>query len=115
MPAALAPLAWGVAGLGIGLAYSTTALVVLECAPRRRGGRAPPPRMQLANVLGTAIGTGVGGAVLARLVARGGATAIAIWITDGLALAAALAGLALAARLPGARARGARPSTILPA
>jgi hypothetical protein len=43
--------------------------------------------------------------VLARLATRGGETATAIWITDGLALAAALAALILTARLPGTPSR----------
>lgn len=99
VPVALAPLGWGVAGLGMGLAYSTTALVVLECAPPGGEGEASAA-LQLANVLGTAIGIGLGGAVLARLATGVGGTSTAIWITDGLALAAALAALALTARLP---------------
>jgi MFS family permease len=102
IPAELAPLAWGVAGLGVGLAYSTTALVVLECAPAGEEGSASSA-MQLANVLGTALGTGGGGAVLARVAARGGSTMSAIALTDALALCAAFAALALSVRLPGRR------------
>lgn len=92
IPTELAPVAWGVAGLGIGVAYSTTALVVLECAPPGEEGSASAA-MQLANVLGTAIGTGAGGAVLARFIARGGSTSAAIALTDLLALLAALAAI----------------------
>jgi len=100
LPAEVAPVAWAVAGLGIGLAYSTTALVVLECAPPGEEGSASSA-MQLANVVGTAIGTGVGGAVLARVSARGGSTAAAIALTDALAFLAACAATGLSARLPG--------------
>jgi MFS family permease len=99
-PAELAPMAWAVAGLGVGLAYSTTALVVLECAPPGGEGRASSA-MQLANVLGTALGTGVGGAVLARVAASGGSTTRAIALTDALALLAAIAAIGLSVRLPG--------------
>ena len=104
VPAALAPVAWGVAGLGMGLAYSTTALVVMECAaPGEEGGAAAA--MQLTNVLGTAIGTGVGGAVLARISGHGGSIATAIALTDGLALLAAFSAAAIAVRFPASTPR----------
>ena len=64
VPVVVAALAWGVAGLGMGVAYSTTALVVLEMAPPGREGAASAS-MQLANVLGVALGTGFGGAIVA--------------------------------------------------
>lgn len=100
VPPALAPIAWGTAGLGMGLAYSTTTLVVLEQAPRGDEGSASAS-MQLANVLGTALGAGLGGAALAQMTARGGAVAGAIAITDTVAVATALVAAALALRLPG--------------
>ena len=93
-------MAWGVAGVGMGLAYSTTALVVLECARPGEEGSASSA-MQLANVLGTAIGTGMGGAILARISARGGSTAAAIALTDVLVLLTALGAIAVSIRLPG--------------
>ncbi len=99
VPAELAPAAWAVAGLGVGLAYSTVALVILESAPAGEESSASAA-IQLANVLGTALGTGIGGAVLARFIARGGATAHAIALTDALALCAALAAAVLSLRLP---------------
>ena len=104
LPAELAPVSWGLAGLGIGIAYSTTALVVLESAPPGEEGRMSSA-LQLANVLGTAIGTGVGGAILARASARGGTTADAIALTDVLALLAALGAIAVSLRMPGAEAK----------
>ena len=100
IPAELASMAWGVAGVGMGLAYSTTALVVLECARPGEEGSASSA-MQLANVLGTAIGTGMGGAILARISARGGSTAAAIALTDVLVLLTALGAIAVSIRLPG--------------
>jgi MFS family permease len=97
-------VAWGVAGLGIGLAYSTTALVVLESAPPGEEGSASSA-MQLANVLGTAIGTGVAGAILARVSDGGGSTAAAIALTDVLVLLTALGAIAVSMRLPGRERR----------
>jgi MFS family permease len=96
VPPLAAPIAWGTAGLGMGIAYSTTSLVVLERAPRGEEGTASAA-MQLANVLGAAIGTGAGGAVMARA----GTPTAAIGLTDSLAFAAALAAVALSFRLPG--------------
>ena len=100
VPAELAPVTWGVVGLGIGLAYSTTALTVLECATPGEEGSASSA-MQLANVLGTAIGTGAGGAILARINAGGGSTATAIALTDVLVLLTAVGACAVSLRLPG--------------
>lgn len=71
VPTVLAPLAWGLAGLGMGVAYSTLSLVVLEHAQGGQEGRATAG-LQLMNVLGSAIGTGIGGAVIAQSSAAGG-------------------------------------------
>jgi MFS family permease len=63
VPVLLAPVAWGVAGLGMGLAFSTNSLVVLEAAPPGQEGTASAA-LQLANTLGVAIGAGIGGAII---------------------------------------------------
>jgi MFS family permease len=63
VPALLAALAWGVAGLGMGLAFSTNSLVVLEAAPSGQEGTAAAA-LQLANVLGVAVGAGIGGVII---------------------------------------------------
>jgi MFS family permease len=68
-PAWLATPAWGVAGMGMGLAFSTISLVVLETATSGQEGAAAAA-FQLANVLGSALGTGGGGAIIGH----GGAT-----------------------------------------
>ncbi len=48
------------AGLGIGLAYTTISLVVLETAAAGHEGEASAS-MSLASALGVALGTGIGG------------------------------------------------------
>jgi len=63
IPVWVVAVAWGAAGLGIGLAYSTLTLIVLERATKGQEGTAATA-LQLANVLGVALGTGVGGATL---------------------------------------------------
>ena len=64
VPLAAVTLAWAVNALGMGIAYSTTALAILETAPSGHEG-ASSASLQLMMTLGTALGTGVGGAVLA--------------------------------------------------
>ncbi|MEN9934960.1 MAG: hypothetical protein RLZZ387_1539 [Chloroflexota bacterium] len=63
VPALTGTAAWAVAGLGIGLAYSTLSLAVLENAPAGQEGGASAA-MQIASQLGTALGTGVGGVIV---------------------------------------------------
>ena len=64
VPTAIAVLAWGIAGLGMGIAYSPIALAVLAEAPVGGEGAATSA-MQLSDTLGIALGTGVGGAIVA--------------------------------------------------
>jgi MFS family permease len=99
VPPAVAVLTWGLACFGTGLAYSTASLVVLESASSGAEGEASTG-LQLAFVLGTALGTGVGGAVLAQLTADGELTASVIATVDLLAVGAGLGALAVAQRLP---------------
>jgi MFS family permease len=66
VPVALAPIVWGVAGLGMGLAYSGCSLTVFQTAAEGQEGAATSS-MQLASILGTAFGAGIGGAWIAAL------------------------------------------------
>jgi MFS family permease len=63
-PVAVAASAWAIAGLGMGLAYSTTTLAVIESAAPGEEGAASASA-QLANTLGIALGTGVAGGIVA--------------------------------------------------
>ncbi|HWQ15609.1 MAG TPA: MFS transporter [Roseiflexaceae bacterium] len=63
VPVLMGTLAWSVAGLGIGLAYSTLSLAVLQGAPDGQEGAASAA-MQVAGQLGTALGTGIGGVIV---------------------------------------------------
>jgi len=99
--------AWAVAGLGMGLAYSTLSLVTLREARVEEQGAASAA-LQMSDVLGTALGTGVGGALIAAGLALG---AEAWWgLAAAFAVGAAIdvLGVALSGRLPGrVRADGA--------
>jgi MFS family permease len=96
VPVALAPLAWGLAGLGMGFAYSTIALVVLERAEPGQEGAATAA-MQLANGLATALGAGIGGAIVAATSA-GGVVRPAGLVGQNLLMVVAI-GVAVAAAL----------------
>ncbi len=101
VPAVLAPIAWGVGGLGMGLAFSTISLLVLESAAPGKEGAASAS-LQLANVLGSALGTGGGGLIIGRAVA--GSPSGAALLTQDILMLVAVALTALAAlRMPNRR------------
>lgn len=91
-PVLLAALSWAVAGLGIGLAFSTLSLVALESAAPGQEGTASAA-IQLANQLGVAFGTATGGAIIAAF----GEQAVGAGIITQMLLMAAIAGVAIAA------------------
>src|SRR5205823_5973224 len=64
VPVVLAIPAWAVAGAGMGLAYSMPSLVVLADADPAAVGAATAA-LVLTDVLGVALGTGIGGALIA--------------------------------------------------
>lgn len=99
LPVALATVVWGIAGFGIGLSYSPISVVVLGLADPGHEGAASAS-LQLSDVLGTAVGTGVGGAALALADAQGWATATALRGAFAVTLVAALLGILASRRLP---------------
>ena len=99
LPIVLAVLVWSVAGLGMGLAYSPISVVVLGLAAPGHEGAASAS-VQLCDVLGTALGTGVGGATLALGEGQGWAISSALQIAFAITLVVALLGVAAAHRLP---------------
>jgi MFS family permease len=98
VPVALAVLAWGVGGLGMGLAYSPISLVVLSEAPEGGEGGASAS-MQLSDVLGVALGTGAAGAIVSAGAtfhwSQGHALALAFTLSAVVALGTAVAALRL--------------------
>ncbi|HZU04224.1 MAG TPA: hypothetical protein VFA10_31480, partial [Ktedonobacteraceae bacterium] len=92
MPVGVAPIAWGVAGLGMGLAYSLLSLVVLETAHADQQGLASAS-LQLASVLGSALGTGLGGVIISFVAVTGGPPRSGIFVIDILVVA--VTGLAI--------------------
>jgi MFS family permease len=99
MPIGEAIAAWALAGLGIGLAYSPISLLTLRAAPAGRDGWASAS-LNLADVLGTALGTGVAGAAVVLGADRGWSASTAVTVAFALAGSAAVAALMLTSRLP---------------
>jgi len=97
VPVAAGLAAWTVAGLGMGLAYAPISLMMLREAPPGREGWASAS-LNLADVLGTAIGIGVGGAALAASART--SVYLGVMAAFTVAAAVALAALALTRRLP---------------
>jgi MFS family permease len=99
LPMAVAPLVWSIAGFGIGLSYSALSVIVLGLAEPGREGSASSS-LQLTDVLGVSLGTGLGGAFVALGESRGWPTRSALELAFAVTLVAALAGIAAARRLP---------------
>lgn len=99
LPLAPSVAAWSIAGFGIGLAYSPLSVTVLGLAEPGREGAASSS-IQLTDVLGTALGAGLGGAFVAFGDAHGWATRSALELAFAVTLAVAIAGVAAARRLP---------------
>lgn len=127
-PLAVAAASWAAAGLGIGVAYSTTTLAVLDGVAGGAGQRGDGERdgetdargdeigsgeaasaLQLVNVLGVAVGAGTAGAILSGLRGPLGSEASAIVVGDTFLLGVALLGFALAGRLGAGRASDPAP------
>ncbi len=99
VPSELTVAAWGIAGLGIGLAYSTMSLVVLETAPVGQEG-VSTAGMQLANAVGVALGAGLGGALIAAF-QRGEEVSTTSLLSQNLLMIGVIGiAFAIAGRLP---------------
>jgi MFS family permease len=99
LPIPLCIAMWTIAGFGIGMAYAPLSVTVLGLAEPGREGAASSS-IQLADTLGVALGTGLGGAFVALGEAQGWATSTALAIAFPITCAAAITGIAAARRLP---------------
>ena len=98
-PVWLGPVMWGVAGLGIGLAYAPISVTVLHDASPGQEGQASSA-LALTDVLGTALGTGTGGAAVAFGHAHGWDPRAGLAFAFAIAVAVAIAGATVARRIP---------------
>ena len=99
VPIFVGPLGWGIAGLGMGFAYITLNLTMLELAEPGQEGNASSS-MQLASVLGSGLGTGIGGALVAIVHSQGNPVQHALTLHFGLMLMAVLLAFVTARGLP---------------
>jgi MFS family permease len=99
VPLLLTFVAWGVAGFGMGLAYSPIVTLVLAEAPPGRQGEASTA-VQLADNLGVAFGSGIGGVAVAASVARAGTVTAGLAAAFAVAGTVGLVGVTVARRLP---------------
>jgi MFS family permease len=109
VPVAAGLAAWTVAGLGMGLACSPLSLLMLREAPPGREGWASAS-LNLADVLGTAIGIGAGGAA----VAAGASLRLGATAAFAIAAVVAVVALGVSRRLPPGPAGLAQPTVAEP-
>jgi len=100
VPAWTAFVWWGIAGFGMGLAYSPIAHVAMEIAGEGQEGRITTA-LQLSDTLGVALGTGVAGALVATFADLDGGDRLGVFVTFTLAAGVAVLGASLAGRIPG--------------
>jgi len=98
-PLAVVAIAFAVAGLGMGLSYSPTALVALSEAKTGRQGAATSAVL-LSDTLGAALGAGIGGAIVAAAPSLDWTRRDALAVVFGLMTVVALLGVAVARRFP---------------
>jgi MFS family permease len=113
VPIAEVLLAWSVAGFGMGLAYAPTSLMMLRETAAAQRGRASAS-LTLSDVLGTALGTGLGGAAVAAASQRGWSLSTGVTVALCIAGVGALLTLAVTRRLPRERVEHAVATTPLP-
>jgi MFS family permease len=113
VPIAFGIAAWALAGFGMGLAYSPLSLAVLSEAPPERQGEATAG-LQLSDVLGSALGAGVAGAILAFGHRVGAELWVGLAWAFGIGTVTAAVGAVLAGRLSAGRLTPSRPGPADP-
>ncbi len=98
VPIVVVAIGWGCAGLGIGLVYSSFSVIVLEAAPAGQEGLISSSH-KLVEVLSTAIGIGIGGAIVSAG-ESGGWESPAVGAVFGVMFGAAVLAVVVARRLP---------------
>jgi MFS family permease len=102
VPALLGIVVWGVGGFGIGLAYAPLSIVTLAHAPRGQEGKVSAS-LQLSDMLGVALGTGIAGVLVAGGASLTGSNTAGLIATFALGGAVGLATVYLSRRVPGRR------------
>jgi MFS family permease len=84
LPAETIILSWSIAGFGMGIAFTTTSAAVLDGVDDASSDQSSAA-LQLAQALGAALATGIGGAIVATSIA-GDPPRLGIALVDGLML-----------------------------
>jgi MFS family permease len=98
VPAWIAVPTFAVSGLGMGLAYSQFAIIVLRDAPRDSQGTVTSA-VSLSDALGTALGTGIAGAIVAASVRAGSGPGPGLGASIAMGVGVTALGFLLAPRL----------------
>lgn len=101
LPLPIVYAAWGIAGMGMGLTFSTVMLVAMEQATPGAEATATSAA-GLSGTLGGAIGPGLGGAGVTLAYSTGAPIAYGLAWAFGISIAASLAVAFIAVRLPSA-------------
>ena len=99
VPGWIGLVAWGVAGFGMGLAFSPLAHVAMELAEKGQEGKAATA-IQLSDTLGAALGIGVAGVLVSTVGSWTNSDVTGLVLTFALATAVALFGAVLGTRVP---------------
>lgn len=102
LPLAVGVLGWALGGLGIGLTYSPLSVTVLAEAQPGREGEATSA-LQLTDVLGVALGTGMAGAIVATGDAMGTGLDTSLALVYAMCAAMAVGAVVVGRRLPSVR------------
>ena len=109
VPPELAVVTWVLPGIGMGFMYSAVTLVVLRGSNPAEQGSASSA-LQLSDILGTALGTGVAGAITAAGERAGGdGLGVALAVVFGVSLVSALLGMIASRRIGAVPARAGAP------
>ncbi len=109
VPVVVGIVAWAIAGLGMGMSYAPLSLVVLAESPPGGEG-ATTSGLTMSDVIGTAVGTGIGGAIVAAAALGGQERWVGLIGAFAAGTTAAVIAALLARRLPGPR----RPRVPIP-
>ena len=99
LPVVVIVVAWAIGGFGMGMAYAPLALVVLAAAKPGEEGAASAA-LQLSDVVGVTLGTGLGGALVGLGDSRGWAVSTSVAAVFATAALMAVCALAASSRLP---------------
>ncbi len=114
VPVAFAVPTFAVAGLGMGLGYAPLSLIVLRESPPETQGAASSA-LSLSDTLGTALGTGVSGAIVAASIRSTGAPVDGLVGAFWVAIFVGIGGVLLTGRLRGRSTAGATVAVPAPA